>query len=495
MSSEITTFTALRLDDKDVNDPNSGFYTAQATTEQINNIPADAKGEGELLYNKTTGKLVLLNGVAGVWETVNSSDADGNLVARSLETDPDPAVEGVIYYYDHTNIEESNTLRTQLYDADEAAVVTKTIVTTPDADGNLVARSLETDPDPAVEGVIYYYDHTNIEESNTLRTQLYDADEAAVVTKTIVTTPDEDGNLVARSLETDPHTEVEGLIYYHKNDYTLRTQLYDADEAAVATKTIVTTTDPGGDYVVKSRDTAPTSNVAGIIYYDSNKKTLKTQNNTSTSTIVTTPDADGNLVARSLETDPDPAAIGMIYYNTTIRALKTFQITSEGSGHFVTIGKPNYGYYYSNDSTTTDLTFTDPVSYYVLNTTSLTFVKKQDVDHVINKYGVVIESSNLDTLYQVVANFSLKITTGSSTTGRSIDIRLREYSSDNEEGWVIAGSQKKCTLYNSDSMTITIASAFQFHDIVPTIVVEAASNDSDVTIVLEYPNFTIIPIA
>jgi hypothetical protein len=70
--SGITTFTALRLDDKDVNDPNSGFYTAQATTEQINNIPADAKEEGELLYNKTTGKLVLLNGVEGVWETVNS---------------------------------------------------------------------------------------------------------------------------------------------------------------------------------------------------------------------------------------------------------------------------------------------------------------------------------------------------------------------------------------------------------------------------------------
>ena len=43
MAYDGTIFTAIKLDDKDVNDPNSGFYTAQATTEQINSIPADAK--------------------------------------------------------------------------------------------------------------------------------------------------------------------------------------------------------------------------------------------------------------------------------------------------------------------------------------------------------------------------------------------------------------------------------------------------------------------
>ncbi len=73
MAYDGTVFTAIKLDDKDVNDPNSGFYTAQATTNQINSIPTDAKEAGELLYNKTTGKLVLYNGIAGGWETVNSS--------------------------------------------------------------------------------------------------------------------------------------------------------------------------------------------------------------------------------------------------------------------------------------------------------------------------------------------------------------------------------------------------------------------------------------
>ena len=69
MPSGITTFTAIKLDDKDVSDFNSGFYTTQATTDQINNIPADAKEEGELLYNKTTGNLMLFN---GTWNTLNS---------------------------------------------------------------------------------------------------------------------------------------------------------------------------------------------------------------------------------------------------------------------------------------------------------------------------------------------------------------------------------------------------------------------------------------
>lgn len=74
MTSGISTFTAIKLDDKDINDENSGFYTTQATTEQINSIPTNAKAEGELLYNKTTGKLVVYNGIAGGWETLNSSD-------------------------------------------------------------------------------------------------------------------------------------------------------------------------------------------------------------------------------------------------------------------------------------------------------------------------------------------------------------------------------------------------------------------------------------
>ena len=149
-----TVGTALKLDDKDVNDPNSGFYTAQATTEQINNIPTDAKEAGELLYNKTTGKLVLYNGIADGWETVNSSDGfNGDLIAKSYTTDPNPVIAGLIYYNP-----TYHTLNTQ------TNLDTSTIVTTPDTNGNYIVKALNADPTHQ-EGLIYY---NTID--NTLRT-------------------------------------------------------------------------------------------------------------------------------------------------------------------------------------------------------------------------------------------------------------------------------------------------------------------------------------
>jgi len=146
-----TVGTALKLDDKDVNDPNSGFYTAQATTEQINNIPTDAKEAGELLYNKTTGKLVLYNGTLGGWETVNSSDGfNGDLIAQSYNTDPNPVIAGLIYYNP-----TYHTLNTQ------TNLDTSTIVTTPDTNGNYIVKALNADPTHQ-EGLIYYNTIDNI---------------------------------------------------------------------------------------------------------------------------------------------------------------------------------------------------------------------------------------------------------------------------------------------------------------------------------------------
>lgn len=97
MSSGITTFTALKLEDKDVNDPNSGFYTTQATQEQIDAIPADAKAEGELIYNTTTGNLMVFS--KGIWNTLNSAPgSDGNIVINKYPTAPAEPTEGEIYY-------------------------------------------------------------------------------------------------------------------------------------------------------------------------------------------------------------------------------------------------------------------------------------------------------------------------------------------------------------------------------------------------------------
>lgn len=143
MAYDGTTFTAIKLDDKDVNDPNSGFYTAQATTEQINSIPADAKAEGELLYNKTTGKLVVYNGIAGGWETVNSSEGfNGNVVINSYSTAPTDPVEGEVYYNTTTNTY-------QVYTDGEWQDITT-------SDTEIVAKSHATDPTSPTNGLIYY---------------------------------------------------------------------------------------------------------------------------------------------------------------------------------------------------------------------------------------------------------------------------------------------------------------------------------------------------
>lgn len=149
MAYDGTIFTAIKLDDKDVNDPNSGFYTAQATTEQINSIPADAKAEGELLYNKTTGKLVVYNGIAGGWETVNSSEGfNGNVVINSYSTAPTDPVEGEIYYNTTTNTY-------QVYTDGAWQDITT-------SDTEIVARSHATDPTSPTNGLIYYNTTDNI---------------------------------------------------------------------------------------------------------------------------------------------------------------------------------------------------------------------------------------------------------------------------------------------------------------------------------------------
>jgi len=143
MAYDGTVFTAIKLDDKDVNDPNSGFYTAQATTNQINSIPTDAKAEGELLYNKTTGKLVVLNGVAGAWETLNSSEGfNGNVVINSYPTAPISPVEGEVYYNTTTNTY-------QVYTDGEWQDITTSAT-------EIIAQSHTTDPETEVEGLIYY---------------------------------------------------------------------------------------------------------------------------------------------------------------------------------------------------------------------------------------------------------------------------------------------------------------------------------------------------
>ncbi len=107
MDSGITTFTALRLNDKDVNDPNSGFYTTQATREQINAIPDNAKEPGELIYDKTTGNLVLYSQAededTGAWKTlVTTASSDGEiedteLIAKSHSTSQAPSAQSTLF--------------------------------------------------------------------------------------------------------------------------------------------------------------------------------------------------------------------------------------------------------------------------------------------------------------------------------------------------------------------------------------------------------------
>jgi hypothetical protein len=136
-----TVGTALKLDDKDVNDPNSGFYTAQATTEQINNIPTDAKEAGELLYNKTTGNLMVFSN--GTWNTLNSSvGTNGNIVINSYPTAPTDPVEGEVYYNTTTNTY-------QVYTDGAWQDITT-------SDTEIVAKSHATDPSSPVNGQLYY---------------------------------------------------------------------------------------------------------------------------------------------------------------------------------------------------------------------------------------------------------------------------------------------------------------------------------------------------
>jgi hypothetical protein len=368
MSEKMTALTALRIESDNLNDPNSGFYPPQGTTEQIENIPADAKAEGELLYNTTTGSLMYYDGAD--WKTLNSSDGD---------------------------------------------------------DGDLVAESHAADPDPRVSG----------------------------------------------------------LIYYNTGSHQLKTQ------NNVATNTIVTTPDVHGNYVVKSHAADPEPNQPGLIYYETAFHQLKTQNNVAANTIVTTPDVNGNYVVKSHAADPEPNQPGLIYYDTATKALKTHQ-----DNLTVEIGKPAFGYYFSIDPKTTALTVAEN-AFFSLDIVEGTFVSSEKVLNIVaaeaNKYGIKMQLNDQSTLYQIIVNFSLRVTVGHVDTGRSIEIRLREFTAD--DFWVIQGSEKKCTLYNSDSISMTISSLYQFQGDNSQIIVEARTNVADCTVELGHPNFSIVPIA
>ncbi len=302
MSSGITTFTALKLEDKDVSDPNSGFYTTQATQEQIDAIPADSKAEGELIYNKTTGSLVLYSKAEdedeGEWKTLvttassNGEIEDTELVAKSHSNSQAPlSPAGLIYY----NTDDHNF---------------KAI-----------------DDDIAISG-----SHT----------------------KTIVTTPDHEGNLVAKVYRNaTPSTTRDGLIYYDNNDYKKNFKVRENDNEL---RTIVTTKDEKGYLVAKTTSTSNTpAENNGLIYYDHTNNNFKVRENSDNhNTIVTTSDAAGYLVVKHYEdtvstgtttrTDPTSVQNGQIYYNTQDHAFRAY---SNGNWNYFSTKPQIFVHFYS----------------------------------------------------------------------------------------------------------------------------------------------------
>ena len=258
MDSGITTFTALRLNDKDVNDPNSGFYTTQATREQIDAIPDNAKEPGELIYDKTSGSLVLYSQAedeeVGVWKTLTTTtDTEGNIVINSYPTAPTEPTEGEIYY-------NSTDGTLQVYLNGSWQIITTS------GSGEIIAKSHSTSDAPSSPpGLIYY---------NTDDLTLKVRDERALSPHTfltIVTTTDDNGYLVVQKLDST-HTPVDhnGLIYYDDSNHNFKVRENNI------INTIVTTPDSAGNLGVKSLSSSvdPTG-TDGQIYYNTQDKAFR----------------------------------------------------------------------------------------------------------------------------------------------------------------------------------------------------------------------------
>lgn len=97
----ITTLTALTFNDRDISDPNSGFYPPQATSEQIEKIPSESKEIGEVLYDTTVGSLVLFSKTPEEtepsWKIIGGGGT-GAFIAPSHSEDPAEGTNGQIYY-------------------------------------------------------------------------------------------------------------------------------------------------------------------------------------------------------------------------------------------------------------------------------------------------------------------------------------------------------------------------------------------------------------
>lgn len=101
--NKITKLTALAFRDKDIKDPNSGFYPPQGTSEQINNIPTGSKEIGEVLYNTSIGSLMLFSKTPEEsepsWKIIGGDGGStGAFIAPSHSEDPTEGVNGQIYY-------------------------------------------------------------------------------------------------------------------------------------------------------------------------------------------------------------------------------------------------------------------------------------------------------------------------------------------------------------------------------------------------------------
>lgn len=301
MSSGISTFTALKLDDKDVNDPNSGFYTTQATQEQIDAIPADAKAPGELIYNTTTGSLVLYSKAedeeVGEWKTLAiTTDTNGNIVINNYPTAPSEPTEGEIYYNS-----TDGTLQVYLNDSWQ-------IITTSES-GEVIVKSHATADAPSSPSALIYY---NTDDHNFKAID----DTGTNSAKTIVTTTNDGGYLVLKGNGSDPSGIESGTVYYHTTDHNFKVR----DDTS--TKTIVTTSDTSGYLVLKSYTSDPITTVPGFIYYNSNADNFRVTG-VNTNTIVTTSSTAGYLVVKSNgPSDPGGGVDGEIYYNTQDHAFR-----------------------------------------------------------------------------------------------------------------------------------------------------------------------------
>lgn len=172
----------------------------------------DTAGEPGEVYYRTGDHEVIrayMGSIDGTWNTVlTSSDPDGYLVVKSSATDPIPAASGQIYYNTTDKV-----LKTYLGEVKDnnGQIITPgawhTIIT--DNDDLIALNHTDT---PTTPGIIYY-------NNNQLRTH-----DHSTSIQTIVTTPDLNGNLIAKNATADPSVMGgRGLIYYNNTIDALRT--------------------------------------------------------------------------------------------------------------------------------------------------------------------------------------------------------------------------------------------------------------------------------